>query len=110
MQFAVLEFTDIAVIGLLVLVASGGAAASAYLRPADRDRLQRIEHKMDLILTQHGIDYVPSPKEAADAVWQKLADEPAQKITAIKAYREQHGVGLLEAKKAVEDYIEGRSK
>ncbi len=107
MLFAVLEFTDFAVIGLLILVFAGwGAAASAYLRPTDRDRLQRIEHKLDLILTQLGIDYVPPPK----AVWQELADEPTQKIAAIKAYREQHRVGLAEAKKVVEDYIEGRSK
>jgi hypothetical protein len=59
---------------------------------------------LDLILTHLGIDYVPPPK----AAWQELADDPARKISAIKAYREQHGVGLAEAKRAVEDYLEGR--
>jgi ribosomal protein L7/L12 len=106
MLFAVLEFGDYAIIAVILLLAGGGAAASAYLRPADRERRQRIEHKLDLILTHLGIEYVPPPK----AVWQELADDPARKIEAIKVYREQTGVGLAAAKKAVEDYIEGRSK
>ena len=107
MPFAVLEFSDYAVIVvLIVLFAGGGAAASAYLRPTDRDRLQRIEHKLDLILTHLGIEYVPPPK----AAWQELADDPARKIEAIKVYREQHGVRLAEAKQAVEDYIQRGSK
>jgi hypothetical protein len=107
MLFAVLDWSDYAIIALLLLVfASGGAAASVRLRPPDRDRLQRIEHKLDLILTHLGIEYVPPPK----AAWQELADDPARKIEAIKVYREQQGVGLFAAKKAVEEYIEGRSR
>ena len=107
MVVAALEFSDYAIIALLIILFAGGsAAASRYLRPVDRDRLQRIEHKLDLVLTHLGIEYVPPPK----TVWQELADNPARKIEAIKEYREQHGVGLAEAKKAVEDYIEGRSK
>jgi hypothetical protein len=106
MLFAVLEFGDFAVIALLILVFAGGrAAASAYLWPADRDRLRRLEHRLDLILTHLGIDYVPPPKFG----WQELADDPGRKISAIKAYREQHGVGLAEAKKAVEDYTQGNN-
>ncbi len=104
--FAVLEFYDYAIIAVLILLfARGRAAASAYLRPAERVRYLRIEHKLDLILTHLGIEYVPPPK----AAWQELADDPARKIEAIKVYREQTGVGLAVAKKAVEDYIEGRS-
>jgi hypothetical protein len=107
MLLAVLEFSDFAIIALLIfLFAGGGAAASAYLRPADRDRFQRIEHKLDLILTHLGIDYVSPPK----AAWQELTDDPARKIEAIKVYREQQGVGLAEAKEADEAYIEGRSR
>jgi hypothetical protein len=106
MLFAVLEFGDFAVIALLILAFAGGrAVVSAYLRPADRDRLQRVEQKLDLILTHLGIDHVPPPKSP----WQELADDPGYKIAAIKAYREQHDVGLAEAKKAVEDYIQGKS-
>jgi hypothetical protein len=84
------------------LVAGPGRSAKLG---AERDRLRRIEHKLDLILTHLGIASVP-PK----AVWQELADDPARKIAAIKEYREQYGVGLAEAKKAVENYIEGQSK
>jgi len=111
MLFSVLEFGDFAVITLLILVfASGRAAASAYLWPAERERLRLgerlrlVEHRLDLILTHLGIDYVPPPKSA----WQEVADEPGNKIAAIKAYREQHGGGLAEAKKAVEDYMQGK--
>jgi hypothetical protein len=107
MLFAILEFGDFALIALLIMIfAGGGAAATAYLRPRDRQRLQRIEHKLDLILTHLGIDYVPLSK----ATWQQLAEDPAQKIAAIKAYREEHPVGLAEAKQAVEDYAAGRGK
>jgi hypothetical protein len=107
MLLAALEFGDFAIFALLIFIFAGGrAAASAYLRPADGGRCQRIEHKLDLILTHLGIEYVAPPK----AAWQELADDPARKIDAIKAYREQQGVGLKEAKDAVEAYIEGRSK
>ncbi len=104
MPFAVLEFSDFAIIALIFILFGGGAAASFYLRPAAQARLQRIEHKLDLIMTHLGLDYTPPPKTA----WQELADEPARKIEAIKVYREQHGVGLAEAKRAVEDYMQGR--
>lgn len=106
MLFAVLEFTDFAVIAAIVAVLAGGtAAARAGFRPADRDRLARVEQKLDLLLAQAGLDSTPAPRSA----WQALADEgPARKIAAVKAYREETGVGLAEAKRAVEDYIEGR--
>jgi ribosomal protein L7/L12 len=35
----------------------------------------------------------------------ELADDPAKKISAIKLHRQQTGVGLKEAKDAVEAYI-----
>jgi ribosomal protein L7/L12 len=57
------------------------------------------------MLTRLGIHDVPPPKGS----WQELADDPTRKIAAIAAYREQYGVGLAEAKQAVEDHIE-RSK
>ena len=101
MLFAVLELSDFGIILLIVAVFSGGAAATVYLRPADRSRLERVEHKLDLIMTHLGLDYSPPPK----AGWQEIAADPSRKIEAIKAYREQHGVGLAEAKAAVEAYI-----
>jgi ribosomal protein L7/L12 len=106
MLFAVLDFTDFVIIAAIVAVLAGGAAAArANFGPANRDRLARVEQKLDLLLTHAGLDYMPAPKEA----WQALADEgPARKIAAIKAYREQTGAGLADAKRAVEEYIEGR--
>jgi ribosomal protein L7/L12 len=106
MLFAVLEFTDFAIIAAIVVVLAGGAAtARAGVGAANRDQLVRIEQKLDLLLTHAGLDYTPAPK----AAWQALADEgPARKIAAIKAYREQTGADLAEAKRAVEEYIEGR--
>jgi hypothetical protein len=108
MLFAVLDFADYAIIAVLILIFAGGGAAatSAYRRPVDPERLRRIEDKLDLILTNFGIDYVPPPK----TTWQQLADDPTQKIQAIKAYREETGVGLAEAKAAVEAYIDGRGQ
>ena len=81
------------------------AAARASFGPANRDRLARVEQKLDLLLTNAGLDYTPAPKAAVAG----MADEgPARKIAAIKAYREQTGAGLAEAKRDVEEYIEGR--
>jgi ribosomal protein L7/L12 len=106
MLFAVLEFTDFAIIAVIVAALAGGtAAARATFGPANRDRLARVEQKLDLLLTHAGLDYTPAPK----AAWQALADEgPARKIAAIKAYREQTGAGVADAKRAVEEYIDGQ--
>jgi ribosomal protein L7/L12 len=38
-----------------------------------------------------------------------IRDDPAKKIQAIALHREQTGIGLKEAKNAVEAYIAGRS-
>jgi ribosomal protein L7/L12 len=105
MLFAVLDFTDFAIIAAIVAVLAGGtAAARASFGPANRDRLARVEQKLDLLLTHAGLDYTA----AARAAWQALADEgPNSKIAAIKAYRDQTGAGLAEAKLAIEEYIQG---
>ncbi len=105
MLFAALEFTDFAIIAGIVALFSGGVAVAAASRflPADRSRLLRIEQKLDLVLTHLGLQYTAPAEEN----WQALANDPARKIAAIKAYREQHGVGLKDAKEAVERYIAG---
>jgi|SRR6185312_1451184 len=104
MIFAVLDFTDFAIVaGIVALLAGGAVMARESLGPANRDRLARVEQKLDLLLTHSGLDYTPAPKTA----WQALADEgPTRKIAAIKAYREETGVGLAEAKQAVEAYLD----
>jgi hypothetical protein len=102
----VLELGDFVTIAVLILLLAGGTAVATRSGgpAAGGEQLRRIEQKVDLILTNLGINYVPPPRTA----WQELADDPNQKIAAIKAYREEHGVGLADAKKAVEDYIDGR--
>lgn len=56
------------------------------------------------MLTHLGVEYVPPAK----AAWQALADDPARKIAAIKAHRDETGSSLAEAKAAVEAYVAGR--
>lgn len=106
MLCAVLELADFAIIaGIVAVLAGGTAVARASFGPANQDRLTRVEQKLDLLLTHAGLDYTPAPKDA----WQVLADQgPACKIAAIKAYRDETGAGLADAKRAVEEYIEGR--
>jgi ribosomal protein L7/L12 len=58
-----------------------------------------LEEKVDLLLRHFGVE-VP-----ADTQWQLLARDPSQKIAAIKAYREETGAGLAEAKDAVEEWV-----
>jgi len=67
------------------------------------DRLRSIERKLSALLTHHGVDPMPG-QPLSDRVKQ-LASDPARKIEAIKAYREETGAGLAEAKEAVETFI-----
>jgi len=79
----------ILVLVFLSLLARGGGNVSA--------RLPSMERKLDLILTNLGID----PNQGLDQQITELV-RSGQKIEAIKLYREQTGVGLKEAK----DYVE----
>lgn len=59
-------------------------------------------------ISQHlGIDFSNSG-ELSDRV-KELARDPAQKIQAIKAYREESGAGLADAKDAIEAYIRSQN-
>jgi hypothetical protein len=90
-MFAVLDFSDFAFIGLLLIVLTGGMTFA--LKPRDKARLFRLEQKLDLLLQHAGIQYVPQfPPTAAEAL---LA---GNKIQAIVKYREATGAGLKEAK------------
>jgi hypothetical protein len=112
-MFAVLEFLDFLWIWIIVTMAfsllAGGQAAYARFKPSDAARLRRLEAKVDLILKHLGIEYKDpaTPGGLSEAV-KALADDPAKKIAAIKLHREQTGVGLKEAKDAVEAYITGQ--
>jgi hypothetical protein len=114
-MFAVLEFTDYVIIGLIVsLIISPivrllavGSAASTDWRPSDAYRLFRLERKLDLILKHLGIEYAePAAPGGLSEEVRRLAHS-ATKIRAIKLHREQTGLGLKEAKDAVEAYMNG---
>lgn len=63
--------------------------------------IARVERKLDLIMAHLGInDSAPPEPDAMDEVRQHI--RAGKKIQAIKAYGEITGVGLKEAKEAVE--------
>ena len=66
-----------------------------------KGRLARVEHKLNLLLRNAGIEL---GQPVSDRV-KEIARDPARKIEAIKVYREETGAGLAEAKQAVEEYI-----
>jgi hypothetical protein len=109
-MFAVLEFSDFSIIAFIVILFAGGGAAYASLRATDAGRLARLDRKIDAILRHLNIAYVdPASPEGLSEEVQKLANDPAKKIQAIKLHREQTGLGLKEAKDAVEAYMSGRT-
>jgi ribosomal protein L7/L12 len=61
-------------------------------------KLGRIDRQLAQLMKQAGID----PVEVSNLV-KELARDPARKIHAIKALREETGLGLAEAKRVVED-------
>ncbi len=68
-------------------------------------RLRRIESKLDMILDHLGIRHDDDADESGlSPTVRELADK-GQKINAIKAYREETGGGLRDAKEAVEAYM-----
>jgi ribosomal protein L7/L12 len=81
------------VLVLLVVAGSRRSAAGHQAR-----RLAVVERKLDLIMAHLGIREPES--DAPGAVLQELL--AGRKIQAIKVYREATGVGLKEAKEAVE--------
>ncbi|MFF9312304.1 ribosomal protein L7/L12 [Streptomyces sp. NPDC014748] len=86
-----------AAVSLLVLGGVAGMAGNGgRLTRADR-RLARIEHKLDLILDHLGLrEEDPRLDEVAGLA------RAGRTIEAIKTYREITGVGLKEAKDAVD--------
>jgi len=103
-MFAVLEFGDSAMIIILVLILVSGSAY-ARLDKKDQSRLRRLESNVDAIL--HHLEIENPDQSLVDGMSAKvrqLADE-GEKIPAIKAHRKDTGVGLKEAKEAVERYM-----
>ena len=107
--FAVLESSDFFWIAAIVILFAGGSAAYSLYKPSDAARLRRLEAKVDLILKHLGLEYTdPATSGGLSEEVKTLADDPARKIAAIKLHREQTGLGLKDAKDAVEGYITGR--
>jgi hypothetical protein len=111
-MFAVLDFWDLfwiwCIVTLGVSLYAGGKAAYGRFKPSDVARLRRLEAKADLILKHLGLEYTdPATPGGLSEEVKALADDPAKKIAAIKLHREQTGLGLKEAKDAVEAYITG---
>jgi ribosomal L7/L12-like protein len=108
-MLATLEPLDFAIIAVIVIVFAGSSTVFAMSRSADSAQLRRLEGKLNLILKHLGLEY----KDAAilvepSAEVKALADDPSQKIQAIKLYREQTGLGLKESKEAIEAYVADR--
>ncbi|GIF41621.1 ribosomal protein L7/L12 [Actinoplanes xinjiangensis] len=80
---------------LLVLVVAGGRRGTV---DRQAQKLAAVERKLDLIMAHLGIRE-PEP-DVPGAVLQELL--AGRKIQAIKEYRDATGVGLKEAKDAVE--------
>ncbi len=87
---------------LLLLLLRRTADGFSY---GDHKRIRRVEEQLDFIVNHLGLKGVP----ASAAMWKEAADA-GDKIAAIKAYREETGAGLKEAKEAVEAYIGTRGR
>jgi hypothetical protein len=110
-MIATLEFSDYAIIALIVAVFAGAGfrVAASMFQPSDAARLRRLEAKLDLVLRHLGLEYhgPATPGGLSDEV-KALADDPTQKIRAIALHRQETGVSLKEAKDAVEAYLASR--
>ncbi len=96
-MFAVLELSDFVIVAILVMLFSGGTAV--VLKPRDKLQLLRLEQKVDRLIQHAGLN-----TDSTDALTEGVADalRAGKKIEAIRLYREATGVGLADAKAAVE--------
>jgi Ribosomal protein L7/L12 C-terminal domain len=94
-----MEWGLLFLVSLLVLMGFG-----SYLDK--NSRLARIERKLNALLRHHGVD--PTQGLPLSDRVKELASDPKTKIEAIKMYREETGVGLKEAKDAVEEFINSK--
>ena len=90
-------------VGLGVLVVFAMLNAERQAGAIRRD-VARVDRKLNLILRQMNISFEEFTG-MSDRV-KDLARDPGRKIEAIKAYREETGAGLAEAKQAVEAFID----
>jgi ribosomal protein L7/L12 len=84
-------------LGVLAVVSAQRNAATARDQARAAERLARVEHKLDALLRHQGIT-VPEPE--LPGIIEHLRH--GRKIHAIKAYRDQTGATLADAKTTVE--------
>jgi len=75
---------------------------------AIRRDVARIDRKLNLVLQHLNIPFEEFTG-MSDRV-KDLARDPSKKIEAIKAYREETGAGLAEAKQAVEAFVDSLAR
>lgn len=103
MLFAILDFFDYLVIGVLIALLAGGttiASRRSGANAAAGERLRRVEDKLNQLMSHSGIDYVPSSKER----WQWLA-ESNDRENAAKEYSESYSAPIEEAVEVVDQYL-----
>jgi len=106
-MFGMLQFWDFFWIWIIVLIAGGTAAYSTF-RPSDKDRLRRLEAKVDLLLKSINVNYHPSTSGELSEEVMSLADDAETKLLAIHLYQQQTGASFTEARVTIEDYIARR--
>jgi hypothetical protein len=92
--------------GALLSVAISILVLALYSYWATTARLRGIERKLNALLRHHGVD--PTRGLPLSDRVKQLAADPARKIEAIQAYREETGAGLAEAKEAIDAFIDRR--
>ncbi len=85
------------IFGLIVL------STLFLLTSAMNNRLARIERKLTALLHHHNVD-ITQGRPVSERV-KEIARDPQRKIEAIKVYREETGSSLVEAKDAVEAFM-----
>ena len=69
-------------------------------------RLKQLDRRLSLILKHLNID--PLAEVQLSERVQALARDPSRKVEALKAYRQETGAGLREAKEAIEAFLKDR--
>jgi hypothetical protein len=89
---------------LLSAILAMGAFLVAFLSA----RFDKLGRRIDIL--DRKVSLLPEFSEIEKKLkaWQRLALDPSSKLQAIKAYREETGAGLAEAKNAVERWLHMR--
>ena len=83
---------------LLALLVMANGLALTHTR-----RIQELERKINLVLSHLGID--PTAEVAPSSHVIDLASDPRHRIAAMKAYREQTGAGIRQAKAVIDKLV-----